>query len=106
MDRRITILNRTQQTTGRWGIDSKGVGWEERGTFWANVTWVKGMSAMREGSADVYGMIMVRMRWNNVVKRTSRVKIDGVIYEIQGETFHPDYRANTIQFTMREVNNG
>lgn len=104
LNKRITILNRKQQTVGRWGIDSDGVGWEETGSCWANVSWVKGISAMREGSADVYGMMLVRMRWTKNVNRNSRVRIDGRTYEILGETFHPDYMANTIQFNIRELN--
>lgn len=103
LDKRVTILNRTEQTVGRYGIDSGGIGWKEAGTVWASVSWVKGLSAMREGSADVYGMLMVRTRWNRIVTRKSRLLIDGVTYEVMGETFHPDFRANTIQMNVREV---
>jgi SPP1 family predicted phage head-tail adaptor len=103
LDRRVTILNRLKQVVGRFGIDSDGVGWEETGTVWCNVSWVKGLSAMREGSADVYGMLLIRMRYNKMVNRNSRVRFDGVIYEVLGDTFHTDRRADTIQFTAREV---
>lgn len=103
LDKRVTILNRKEQTVGRYGIDSGGVGWKEEGTVWANVNWVKGLSAMREGSADVYGMLMVRMRWNRYTTRDSRLKIDGKVYEVLGETFHSDLRRNTIQMNVRET---
>lgn len=103
LDKRVTILNRKEQTVGQYGIDSDGVGWKEACTVWANVSWVKGLSAMREGSADVYGMLLVRMRWNGFVTRRSRLVIDGVAYEVMGETFHPNYRANTIQMIVRET---
>lgn len=103
LDRRVTILNRSEQTVGRYGIDSDGVGWKESCTVWANVSWARGVSAMREGSSDVYGMLMVRMRWNSHVTRRSRLLIDGVTYEVVGETFHPDYRGNTIQMNVRET---
>lgn len=103
LDKRVRILNRKEQTVGRFGIDSDGVGWTESGTVWANVSWAKGVSAMREGSSDIYGILLVRMRWNSTVNRNSRVMIDGTTYEVMGDTFHPDYRANTIQMNVREV---
>lgn len=103
LDRRVTILNRAVQTVGRYGIDSDGVEWHESGTVWASVSWAKGVSAMREGSSDVYGVLLVRMRWNSLVTRKSRLLIDGVTYEVMGETFHPDYRRNTIQMNVRET---
>ena len=103
LDKRVTILNRKKQTVGQYCIDSDGVGWEEAGTVWANVNWVKGISAMREGAVDVYGMLMVRMRWNRFTTRNSRVRIDGKVYEVAGETFHADYKANTIQMNVKET---
>lgn len=106
LDKRVTIYNRKMQTVGRYGIDSGGIGWKEDGTVWANVSWVKGLSAMREGSVDVYGMLMVRMRWNKFTTRNSRVRIAGKVYEVIGETFHADYKANTIQMNVRETEEG
>ena len=44
---------------GRFGLDSAGVEWEDAGTVWAAVDFVKGVQAMREGAIDVYGVVMV-----------------------------------------------
>ena len=52
----VTILNRKEQTVGKYGIDSAGVEWEAVGTVWANVSWAKGNRAMNNGSLDVYGV--------------------------------------------------
>ncbi len=103
LDKRVTILNREAQTSGMYGLDSDGVSWKESGTVWANVSWVKGLSAMREGALDVYGILMVRMRWNAFTTRNSRIVIGSRKYEVMGETFHADYKGNTMQMNVREV---
>ena len=74
---RVTILNRQEQTVGAYGIDSGGVGWTEVATVWADVSFVKGLRAMREGALDVYGVVMVRMNWNPDVTLRSRIAYDG-----------------------------
>ena len=56
---RVTILNRDEQTVGRFGIDSAGVEWSEAGTVWASVDWAKGKGAMNAGALDVYGVVIV-----------------------------------------------
>jgi SPP1 family predicted phage head-tail adaptor len=95
---RVTILNRTEATQGRFGLDSSGVEFETAGTVWAEVTWVRGKQAMNVGALDVYGVIMVRMRWNSIVNDRSRVMYDGKTYQILGDTFHAQRQDNTIQF--------
>ena len=95
---RVTILNRTEATQGRFGLDSSGVDFETAGTVWAEVTWVRGKQAMNVGALDVYGVIMVRMRWNSIVNDRSRVMYDGKTYQILGDTFHAQRQDNTIQF--------
>ena len=53
---------------------------------------------MNVGALDVYGVIMVRMRWNTIVNDRSRIMYDGKTYQILGDTFHAQRQDNTIQF--------
>jgi SPP1 family predicted phage head-tail adaptor len=100
---RVTILNRTEAQQGKFGLDSSGVEFESAGTVWAEVTWVRGKQAMNVGALDVYGVIMVRMRWNSIVNDRSRVIYDGKTYQILGDTFHAQRQDNTIQFHAQLV---
>ena len=100
---RVTILNRTEAQQGRFGLDSSGVEFETAGTVWAEVTWAKGKQAMNVGARDVYGVIMVRMRWTSIVNDRSRVQYDGKTYQILGDTFHAQRQDNTIQFHAQLV---
>ena len=100
---RVTILNRTEAQQGKFGLDSSGVEFETAGTVWAEVTWAKGKQAMNVGALDVYGVIMVRMRWNSIVNDRSRVMYDGKTYQILGDTFHAHRQDNTIQFHAQLV---
>ena len=101
---RVTILNRKEElTTSKWGKDGEGVGWENAGCVWAAVDWARGLSGMREGSLDVYGVVIVRMRWNNIVNERSRIIYEGHTYNILGDTFHPDMQENTIQFHAQMI---
>ena len=102
---RVTIQNRDEQTVGRFGIDSAGVGWSNAGPVWAPVDWAKGKGAMNAGALDVYGVVIVRMRWNSIVNERSRIVYDGKTYQIIGETFHAQRQANTIQFHAQQVIN-
>ena len=95
---RVTILNRTEAQQGKFGLDSSGVEFETAGTVWAEVTWVRGKQAMNVGALDVYGVIMVRMRWNSIVNDRSRIMFEGKTYQILGDTFHAQRQDNTIQF--------
>lgn len=100
---RVTILNRTAAQDGRFGLDSAGIEFEPAKTVWAEVTWAKGKQAMNAGALDVYGVVMVRMRYNTTVNERSRILYDGKTYQIIGETFHADRQANTIQFHAQQV---
>ena len=95
---RVTILNRKEAQQGKFGLDSSGVEFETAGTVWAEVTWAKGKHAMSVGALDVYGVIMVRMRYNTIVNDRSRVMYDGKTYQILGDTFHAQRQDNIIQF--------
>lgn len=100
---RVTILNRKEAQQGKFGLDSSGVEFETAGTVWAEVTWAKGKQAMNVGALDVYGVIMVRMRYNTIVNDRSRVQYDGKTYQILGDTFHAQRQDNTIQFHAQLV---
>ncbi len=65
------------------------------------MTWNKGVKALREGALDAYDTVLIRMRWNNIVTRDSRLQCDGVTYQIQ--SLHADRQDNTIQITATEV---
>ena len=100
---RVTILNRKEAQQGKFGLDSSGVEFETAGTVWAEVTWVRGKQAMNVGALDVYGVIMVRMRYNTIVNDRSRIMYDGKTYQILGDTFHAQRQDNTIQFHAQLV---
>ena len=102
---RVTILNRTEAQQGRFGLDSAGVEFEQAGTVWASVDWTRGKGAMNAGALDVYGVVIVRMRWNTIVNERSRILYDGKTYQIIGETFHADRQDNTIQFQAQQIIN-
>ena len=95
---RVTILNKQ---------DAANIGFGERAdyeavaTVWADVTWSKGVRALREGALDAYDTVLIRMRWNSVVTRDSRLECEGVTYQIQ--SLHADRQDNTIQITATEI---
>ena len=95
---RVKILNKVLPTQGDFGETTQ---YEVKSCVWASVTWSKGVKALREGALDAYDTIMVRMRYNTVVSRESRLLIDGVTYQIQ--SLHSDRQENTIQITATEV---
>ena len=105
MKHRVTILNRTAAQDGRFGLDSAGIEFEPTKTVWAEVTWAKGKAAMNAGALDVYGVVIVRMRWNCLVSERSRIQYDGKTYQIIGETFHANRQENTIQFHAQQLVN-
>jgi SPP1 family predicted phage head-tail adaptor len=94
----VTILNRKEAERGKFGLDSAGIEFETAGVVCANVTWAKGKQAMNAGALDVYGVIMVRMRWNTIVTDRSRIVYQGKTYQILGDTFHAQRQDNEIQF--------
>ena len=93
---RVVILNK--QAAAEFGATTN---YEPSAEVWADVTWSKGVKALREGALDAYDTIMVRMRYNTIVSRESRLLHDGVTYQIQ--SLHRDYQDNTIQITATEV---
>ncbi len=93
---RVTILNK-QEATGFGETTS----YHPAATVWADMTWNKGVKALREGALDAYDMVLIRMRWNNIVTRDSRLQHGDVTYQIQ--SLHADRQENIIQITATEI---
>ena len=102
---RIVVQNRTKAKQGKFGLDSSGAEFENTCELWAAVDWVKGTSALREGSLDAYAVVVVRMRWSPDITCRSRIKYEGKVYQILPETFHDDYQKNEIEFKMQIIIN-
>lgn len=96
LDHRVTIRNKVAGTT--FGSTTS---YQDDGCVWANVTWSKGVKALREGALDAYDTVLIRMRWNNIVQRDSLLVCDGVTYQIQ--SLHQDKRENIVQITATEM---
>ena len=96
---RVTIKNKVLAT----GF-GETTSYQDAATVWANISFTKGMKALHEGALDAYDTVIVRMRYNNIVTRDSRLMHDGREYQIQ--SFHRDYRENIIQITAVEIVNG
>ena len=105
MRHRIVIQNRKTAVQGKFGIDSNGLDYVRAGEVWAAIDWKRGMSGIQEGALDVYNVIMVRCRWNKIINERSRIVFAGRTYQVQGDTFHPDYQNNTIQFNAQVIVN-
>ena len=103
----ITVLNRKEAKTGKYGLDSAGIEWEEGPCLHANVDYAKGKSAMNAGALDVYAVKIVRMRYNAtaVINERSRIKYQDKVYQIIPETFNANHYENTLQFLMQLVVN-
>ena len=94
----VTIYNKREPDKVKFGEKPK---YEAVGSVHADVTWSKGVKALREGALDAYDTVMIRMRWNNIVKRDSLLQHEGVAYQIQ--SLHTDKHDNTIQITATEM---
>ena len=93
---RVTILNK--QVAAGFGETTS---YQSAACVWADVTWKKGQKALNEGALDAQDTVLIRMRWNNIVTRDSRLQCDGVTYQIQ--SLHADRQQNTIQITATEI---
>lgn len=94
---RVKILNKVRPTQGDFGETTQ---YAEAAEVWADVTWSKGVKALLEGALDAYDTVMVRMRYNTIVSRDSRLQYGGATYQIQ--SLHADYQENIIQITATE----
>lgn len=99
MDARVKVLARGVTTDGEFGRN--GGEFREVATIWANVTFVKGVQALREGAYDAYDTKMVRCRFHDYLTRECRLQIDGVTYKI--DSLNADKRANTMQLVVTEL---
>ena len=95
---RVKILNKVRPTQDDFGATTR---YAEAAEVWASVTWLKGVKRLAEASLDAMDTVMIRMRYNTIVSRDSRLEHDGVTYQIQ--SMHRDYQDNTIQITATEV---
>lgn len=102
---RITIQNRKEAVTNKFGLDAGGIVWEDTCQDYAEVTWSKGKQAINAGAIDAYAHVLVRMRWNANINMRSRIVYDGQVYAILPETFHANFFQNTIQFNAQLVVN-
>lgn len=93
---RVIILNK--QVASGFGETTS---YQPAATVWADVTWKKGQKALNEGVLDSQDTVLIRMRYNNVVTRDSRLQSGDVTYQIQ--SLHADRQDNTIQITATEV---
>ena len=100
MKYRVQVAKRATDESATFGKSGQPK-YEILGTFWMGETFNKGVKAMREGALDAYDTVMIRMRYNTIVSRESRLLHDGVTYQIQ--SLHRDYQDNTIQITATEV---
>ena len=94
----VTIYNKRNLDKVKFGEKVK---YEAVGCVHADVTWNKGVKALREGALDAYDTVMIRMRWNNIVNKFSLLECEGVTYQIQ--SLHADRMANTVQITATEM---
>ena len=95
---RVTILNKVQPSERQFG---EKTGYRRDGSMWSSYEFSKGTRALREGALDAYDTVLIRMRWNKLVRRDSQLVYDGVTYQIQ--SFHADRQDNTIQITATEI---
>ena len=93
---RVTILNK--QVASGFGETTS---FQPAATVWADVTWKKGQKALNEGVLDAQDTVLIRMRYNTIVTRDSRLQCNGVTYQIQ--SLHADRQDNTIQITATEI---
>lgn len=96
LNHRVLVRNK-KESEGFGGT----TGYEDAGFVWANVAWSKGVKALHEGALDAYDTVLIRMRWNTLVRRDSQLVYEGITYQIM--SFHADRQDNTIQITAQEI---
>ncbi|MBQ4388017.1 MAG: phage head closure protein [Prevotella sp.] len=96
--RRVEILKKQDPSQQGFGETTS---YESVACVHADVTWSKGVKALREGALDAYDTVLIRMRWNSIVTRDCQLRCEGVTYQIQ--SLHADRQENTIQITATEI---
>ena len=93
---RVTIKNKVVAT--EFG---KTTVWQAVGSVWAAVDFQRGLKRLAEGALDGTDYVVIRMRWNGIVKRDSQLECDGITYQIT--EFHSDKFDNIIQIKAQEI---
>lgn len=99
LDKRVEIWNREEGAQTALGKQSGR--YVCKGVAWAGLTWNKGVKAMREGALDAYDIVMVRMRWNPLVNRDTRIVCEGKTYEV--DSLNSDKGQDVMQMTCHEI---
>ena len=94
----VAILNKKDADKIAFGAKAE---YEQVACVHADLTWKKGQKSLNEGALDNKDTVMIRMRWNNIVKRDSLLECEGVTYQIQ--SLHADRMDDTIQITATEM---
>lgn len=93
---RVTILNK--KVANGFGDTTE---YEAVACVHAAVDFQKGMKRLAEGALDGTDYVVIRMRWNDVVKRDSQLECEGITYQIT--EFHADKYENIIQIKATEI---
>ena len=99
LNKRVTILTRSESSTGSFGRE--GGQFVPTKTIWANVDWARGKKALQEGAIDAYDTYMVRCRYHSILPRECRISFDSRVFQI--ETFNADRQADETQITCVEL---
>ena len=97
---RIRVINKLPVTDGRFGRGSAGIQYTLLGTFHANVAWVKGVKALREGAMEAYDTVLIRMRYRETIDHDSLILHGQKVYAVM--TVNADYQANELQLTCQQ----
>ena len=95
---RITLWNPTRKDS-EYGAGY--IKYTPMAKVWANVSYVKGQRAMRNGEIEVYQTVMVRLDCHAMLTKRTRIEYDGRFWII--DSFNRDLGKNECQLTMFEI---
>lgn len=95
---RITLWNPTRKDS-EYGAGY--IKYTPMAKVWANVSFVKGQRALRNGEIDVYQTVMVRLDCHAMLTKRTRIEYDGRFWII--DSFNRDLGKNECQLTMFEI---
>lgn len=102
LDKRIGIWTVDRDNMdGKSGRGSGGVKYKCAGCVWGSLKFTRGLKPLREGALESYDVVMVRMRWNDIVDKDSRLTCEGKTYQIL--QFQSDRRDNIVQITAQQT---
>lgn len=103
LDKKISIWAVDRENTGgKAGRGSGGVNYKHVGCVWGSVKWNKGQRAMMEGALESYDVVMIRIRWTDLIDKDCRLTAEGKTYQIL--QFNDDRRENIIQIIAQQTN--